>query len=1134
MFSVLSLMAIVVGYLFILFMLAFWGDKRAKANQQHPYIYSLALGVHCTSWAFFGTTTQAAHYGWAFIPTYMGVICVFLFAHPVLRRVANVCHQHNISSLADFISLRYDKSHFLAALVTLLCFIGVVPYIALQLDAVTGGIRVVTGADNLWPDGVGFYVALLMALFAVLFGTRSLNLTDKHPGLMLTVAFESLVKLAALIIVGLFVCYSLYDGVFDLLGKAQLDPRAQQTIRADSGVWVYISQMLLGVCSMFCLPRQFHINFIENNGEKEISSARWLFPLYLLGMTVFVLPIALAGQMIFPQGDVSTDTYALALPVASGNLWITMVAFIGGLSAATSMIIVATLAMGIMISNNVATPLWLTLQLRTLQRHRLKPTGILLIRRATVLVVLGVAYFYHLNISQSTSLVQSGVIAIALLSQTFPILLLGLYWKRGTTLAAQLALITGALCWVYWLLWPSITASYYFNAPPSDFQLSVGFLYSLGANIACFIIVSLLQGLRDQPDAIDAITHSTQPFGHAVKISNLLAITEKVWGVERHQALLAKMSPNQLSGYASPKLLTSIESELAGQVGSASARILLSAIGEKRDVELSELVELVEEASQTFQFNHELLQSSVENIQQGIVVLDRELSLLAWNQRYVELFNYPRGFVQVGMSIYELLEFNAKRGLFGHNADTGQSNIQTEISKRVAFMQSGSQYKYVRHQENGQVIELNGSPLPGGGFVTTYSDITEYINIQQQLEQAKTNLETRVEKRTEELQKANSDLEKARREAENANESKTKFLAAAGHDLMQPFNAASLFAAMLKQKAPEGEMAQMSANLVDSLSNAESLLSMLLDMTRLESGALTAHIQTFPIRSILRPMINEFSALAQQKGLRVTYVDTDLTVTSDPKLLRRIIQNLISNAIRYTQEGRILIGVKRQKGQARICVIDTGAGIAKDKQQDIFLEFHQLDTSPSSQGLGLGLTIVERISALLGHPVTLHSILGKGTWFDVAVPIGKKQAPQPSMPINSNYEPGLPLFNKTVLIVDNEPQILDALQRLLADWGATVIAATDRQSALNLLGKPVDLMILDYQLDHGETGIDVARAIRFKFGQGAASILPGILNSARQDEDIRQLAINEHLYYLPKPLKPIALKRLIKQLLPTK
>ena len=198
-----------------------------------------------------------------------------------------------------------------------------------------------------------------------------------------------------------------------------------------------------------------------------------------------------------------------------------------------------------------------------------------------------------------------------------------------------MALASGALCWVYWLLWPSITASYYFNDTPTDIQLAQGFVYSLGVNILCFVLVSLIQNKRSQPSTQDPITHNSQPFGHAVKVANLLAITEKVWGSERHQALLKKITPEQLSGYASPKLLTTIESELAGQVGSASARILLSAIGEKRDVELSELVELVEEASQTFQFNHELLQSSVENIQQGIVVLDRDLNLLAWNQRYI-------------------------------------------------------------------------------------------------------------------------------------------------------------------------------------------------------------------------------------------------------------------------------------------------------------------------------------------------------------------------------------------------------------------------------------------------------------------------------------------------------------------
>ncbi|MFT4938962.1 MAG: Na+/proline symporter/signal transduction histidine kinase [Paraglaciecola sp.] len=1124
MFSVWSVIAIVLCYLFILFALAFWGEKRHQSGRQHPYIYSLALGVHCTSWAFFGTTTQAAQYGWAFMPTYLGIILVFIFAHPVLRRIAHLCHQHKVSSLADFISLRYDKSHLLAALVTLLCFIGVVPYIALQLDAVTRGIGIVTGRDDLWPDGVGFYVAALMALFAILFGTRSISLTDKHPGLMLTIAFESVVKLLALVIVGLFVCYSLFDGVFDLLGQAQLHPRSQQIVQADSAIWVYASHVLLGICSMFCLPRQFHINFIENNGDEELNTARWLFPAYLIAMTIFVLPIAVAGHILFDEGTVSTDTYALALPVFAENAGITLVSFIGGLSAATSMVIVATLAMGIMISNNLITPLWLKFQFQTYKQHNLKPKAILFIRRLTVLVVLGVAYLYHLDISQSAPLVKSGIIAIALLSQTMPIIISGLYWSKGNKLAAQLALVAGAACWCYWLLWPSIKASYYFDPAPDDLDLAIGFLFSLVANIVTFISVSLLTSGKAQKSAFDPLNPPLSSTNNAVKISKLLAMSEKLLSQERHQNLLSQLSTAQQSGYASPKLLDSIESVLTSQVGSASARILLSAITEKKDVALSELVELVEEASQTFQFNHEVLQSSVQHIQQGISVLDHNLTLLAWNQRYIELFAYPKNFIKVGLSIRDLLAFNAKRGLFGDLGD--DEEIDRKIEKRVAYMQSGSRYKYLRTQKNNQVIELNGSPLPGGGFVTTYSDISEYINIQQELLHAKQNLETRVEQRTLQLQNANKALDDARQEAENANDSKTKFLAAAGHDLMQPFNAASLFAAMLKQKSPTAEMAEMSQSLIQSLNSAEELLSMLLDMTKLESGVLKTNLQSFAISDVMTPLLNEFSIMAEQKQLRLVYVPSSLVVYSDKKLLRRIIQNLISNAIRYTQEGRILVGTKRQGNTLRICVIDTGSGIAEEQQQEIFQEFHQLDRKNNTHGLGLGLTIVERIAALLAHPINLRSALGKGSCFTVTVPLRPKSTVRASISADSAKESTLLLTGKRILIVDNEMQILSAMTQLLGSWGATVIAATDAQSALVQCEQAADLMLLDYHLDHGATGVHVAQKLRDTWQK----TVPGILNSANISDEVREQAISNKLHFLPKPLKSAALKRLIRQL----
>lgn len=1131
MLSVWTVSIAVFCYLLLLFALAFWADKRKRSQQQHPLIYSLALGVHCTSWAFFGTTTQAAQYGWAFVPTYLGIILVFLFAHPILRRIALLCHQHQVSSLADFISLRYDKSHLLAALVTILCFIGVIPYIALQLDAVTQGISIVAGLDAGWSANMGAYVAALMALFAILFGTRSLNLTEKHPGLMLTIAFESVVKLVALTIVGLYVCYVLFDGVLDLLGQAQAHPRSQQIVEANSGYWVFASHMLLGICSMFCLPRQFHINYVENNGSEELRTARWLFPLYLSAMSLFVLPIAIAGHIIF-SGDpaaanyMSSDTYALALPVASGNATISLIAFIGGLSAATSMVIVATLAMGIMISNNLATPLWLKIQLKTFMQHNLSPGAILLIRRLTVVVVMTVAFIYHQDISQTSPLVNSGIIAIALLSQTMPIIIGGLYWHKRNKIAAQIALVVGACCWAYWLLWPSIKASYYFDTAPSDLQLAQGFALSLLVNLCCFLLVSWFWPSQAKSDT-EIPKPSFTTLNKATKIANLLAVTEKVLGKERHLSLLKQIPANQHASYASPKLLDSIESELASQIGNVSARILLSAIAEKKDVALAELVELVEEANQTFHFNHEVLQSSVENIQQGISVLDSNLTLLAWNQRYIELFAYPSGFIKVGLSIHDLLVFNAQRGLFGELGD-----IQQEIDKRIEYMRTGSRYKFVRKQENGQVIEVNGSPLPGGGFVTTYSDITDYINIQQQLQQAKEQLESRVEQRTQELQSANLALDEARQEAEQANESKTKFLAAAGHDLMQPFNAASLFAALLKEKAPNQELADMSQSLIQSLSSAEELLTALLDMTKLDSGALKVNQQAFFIDDLLRPLVNEFSLLAQQKGLVLRYLPSSLCVLSDKKLLRRVMQNLVSNAIRYTQQGRILVAVKRDGKQGRICVFDTGSGIAAEQQQEIFKEFKQLEGQHNAQGLGLGLTIVERISELLQHKVTLRSVPEKGSCFAVTLPlsIAAQRNPQPGR--EPSLDNTLILQHKRVLVIENEGHTLDAINQLLSNWGATVHACSDLSQAMESCPQAPDLLFLDYHLDQGLTGVQAAIKLRDHWHMNKpAHFIPGILSSADRSEQTRKEAIDSQLHYLPKPIKTAALKRLIKQLL---
>ncbi|AGP81383.1 Na+/proline symporter PutP-like domain/sensory histidine kinase and receiver domain-containing protein [Alteromonas mediterranea MED64] len=1118
MLSIWTVGTIVGFYLLALFALAFWGDRHLRDNRQHPVLYSLGLGVHCTSWAFFGTTSQAAQYGWAVIPTYLGITLTMAFAFPVILHISRLCQQHNISSLADLISLKYQHSHLIAALITLLCFFGVVPYIALQLDAITKSINLLTGEPQTTTPWLSIYVAGLLAIFAITFGTRTLNLTDKHPGLLLTIAFESIIKLVALWAVGIFVCFFLFDGALDLISNAASNDSARDVIYADSAPWVYLSHVALGVCSMFVLPRQFHMNFVEQNGEGELRTARWLFPLYLFGMTLFIIPIALAGKMLLPVGT-SSDAYVLALPLQTENIALSSFAFIGGLSATTSMVIVATLALGIMISNNVVTPLWLKARLKASPNRSMQPSKILSIRRITVVVVLSIALWYHLNISQAAPLVKSGVIAIALLAQCMPVLMFGIYWRRSSKAAAVSALLVGSTCWAIFLLYPSLLSSYYFNPAPTDQALGLGFAFSLLANCITFVVVAFISS-RHGTNETDTTLQSNSPPNLLVKVRDLMALTERVLESATHSQLVKQLTIDveraSSSGYASQALIDRVNKLLAAQVGAPSARILLGAIADTGRAALPELVDWVEEATQSFQFNHEVLQSSVQNIEQGISVVDDKLQLLAWNDRYVELFAYPKGFLKAGMPITDILSYNAKRGLFNPSS----------IDKRVSYMREGTRHKHIRKQPDGKVIELNGAPLPGGGYVTTYSDITEYMAIQKELESAKEDLEERVAQRT-------AELEEAKLQADKANESKTKFLAAAGHDLMQPFNAATLFASMLSKKTQGSELATLSEGVVNSLDNAQSLLSMLLDMTKLDAGVLIPQKTEFAIDEMLSSLVQEFSVIAKQKGVTLRYVQTNVMVYSDKNLLRRVLQNLLSNAVRYTPKGSILVGVRRiqtanTEKKIKLCVYDTGLGIAAHQQHEIFSEFHQLDNN-KGEGIGLGLTIVEKICRLLGHQVGLTSLPGKGSCFSVtATRIMHTSGNSKQVLKTESYNKELFLENKRFLLVENDEQVANAMCALLADWGANTTLITSGTEAHNVSHQHFDVLIADYHLNYGENGFDVAAIL----SEENVSFALKILVTANRSNEIREKAAASQFSYLPKPLKPAALKRLLKQSLP--
>ncbi|ATZ73623.1 sodium:proline symporter [Idiomarina sp. X4] len=1101
-----------ITYLAVLFFIAYRGDK-SSTNTVKPYRYSLAQGVHCTSWAFFGTVTQSAYYGWAFAPTYIGAIIVFLLLHGIQLKLLNYCKQKNITSIADLIGTRYSKSPILAAAVALTAFVAVVPYISLQLRAVTSSFAAVTGFDNspLWLSDLSFLVALFMVGFGFLFGTRKLSLAEQHSGLMDAIAFESIVKLVAFVIVGLFVSYSVFDGLSDLLKSSFENPLTRDVLTGEKGgAYVFSVHILLGALSMFCLPRQFHVSYVENTHPDELKVARWAFPLYLFGINFFILPIALGALHLAPE-QAANDTFLLSVPLISERPDITLVAFIGGLSAATSMVIIALLALSIMISNDVVMPIWLRLTKSRLRQFSFTPKRILRIRRVTIVIVMLMAYLYYQVTIDSMPLVNSGLLSLALLAQLAPGILATVLWKRASQAGVFSGLFVGTCVWLALLLIPSIGR----DSGLTDIEIANGVLLSLSLNLLCFAAFSLLskRSIGDHYPASGNSEYINQPVISWGTVNSLLT---RFYNEQQLQAIHTRLNvdnhtTNSNAVVPAPALIR-IERELSAIIGTSASRLLLDTVSKQNDAPVSSMVEWATEASKLYQFNRELLQSSVENIPQGISVVDQELRLVAWNRRYLEIFDYPDGLVKAGMPVEELLRFNAQRGML--SCSDGASTSE-EIEKRLDYLQAGSAYRYQR-QQGKLTIELQGNPMPGGGFVTTYSDITERIEAQKQLQRINQELEERVDERTKQLLKA-------KLAEEEAHKSKSRFFAAVSHDLMQPFNAASLFCEMLQSRVSQDQQ-PLAENIQRSLEHAEELLTMLLDMTKLDSGNLQPDYQEVDLNSIIKPLAERYQFVAEEKSLQFTYHPTSAVIRSDRKLLTRILQNLLSNAVRYTESGRIVIGTRRHKTSIDIWVIDTGTGIPEHKQSEIFKEFHQLPSTGDNPGLGLGLSIVKRMCELLTIRLDLRSAPDQGTAFKLSLPVIRWASSPITVKPHEAVENSKPLYGMTVLVIDNDKQVLEATSQLMEDWGANVESANgidDIQHSVKC-----DLILADYHLDEGLTGINVVKQLRARW----STQTPAIINSADPNESLREEALEVNAYFIPKPLKTGALKRLIRRI----
>jgi PAS domain S-box-containing protein len=509
-------------------------------------------------------------------------------------------------------------------------------------------------------------------------------------------------------------------------------------------------------------------------------------------------------------------------------------------------------------------------------------------------------------------------------------------------------------------------------------------------------------------------------------------------------------------------------------------------------------------------FNQRLLEAALENMSQGISVVDRELRLVAWNARYAEMFGFPEDLLEVGRPVAEITRWTLHR--FG----TPEVQIETALHHRLAHMRAGTPHLTERVFPDGSIVEIRGNPMPGGGFVATFTDVTAFRRTEAELIRSNETLEQRVDERT-------ASLDQAKREAERANEAKSRFLTAVGHDLLQPLHAAQLFTDALAQQLDPARRASL-GQIRGALDSTTDLLTGLFDMARLEAGGLLPQARVFPVSDVLDPLASEFRALAAERGLRFDHVPTAAWTHSDPQLLRRVLQNFLANAVRYTQRGRVLFGVRRVDGALRIEVHDTGPGIAADQQALIFEEFRRGD-GVAGQGLGLGLAIADRIARLLEAKLALRSRVGRGTVFALTVPCVSPQPYPASLPVTRTG-----LAGAHVLVVDNEALALDALRHLLEGWGCSVDAAADGDVAEHaMVARDAALWLFDYHLDAGDTGLALHERLRARFGER-----PTLILSADATDHVRRYVADQGLGLLQKPVRPLALKSVLDRLLATR
>ena len=1243
-----------LAYLGLLFAIAWVGDRYARAwsgSRLGPLVYGLSMAIYCTSWTFYGSVGRATTSGPDFILIYVGPILVILVGYPLMRKLVQVGRANGVTSIADFLAARYGKSRAVAVTATLIACLGAIPYIALQLQAVSSSFRAIAGTAtqsaagrDIIAENTSLIVTALMAAFTILFGVRSVQAGEQHRGMMLAIAFESVVKLVAFLAVGAFVVWGVFGGTDAMLERIAAAPQIVSQLEGPGVTPSWLAMTLLAAAAFLCLPRQFHVAIVEHDHPASLRTARWLFPLYLVLINLFVVPIAAGGLLQFgPQAN--PDLFVLTLPLHGGEFWLSLLAFIGGLSAATSMVIVACMALSAMIGNELVSPY--LLRRRAASGEDLGPL-LVMVRRAAVVAILLAAYAYFQIIAGYLPLVSMGLISFCAVANLAPGVVAGLYWRRAHRIGVVGGLVCGFAVWAWSLLLPSIAQATQgtFEAPLAPLMpagldaldpVSQGFIVSLVINTAVMVVGSLLvrASERDRRQAdlfvlgLEEAPVAPAPIAAAARIDELRRLLAQFIGSERADEAFAG---RQLS---LPSALALTERLLSGAVGAASARVIVASAGRRRLISPRAARAMLDEASEAILHNYGILKNALDHVGLGFAAFDREGRLEAWNERFPALLAIDPGRVAIGSRVSAL---GAARELAALAAEPGRAQASElrradgtvvelrldplpaggfvvtchDVTERarsaealrdserrirgytdnvpalIAYIDRDQRYRFTNRPyqaaqnlaaaetEGRTIVEvigddryerlrphieavLRGEPqafeiefptndsqieIAAGtyiphfdergavqGFFLLYQDVTAARRTEDELRQAKEMLERRVAERTAELTRVVAELEQSRGEAEAANLGKTRFIAAASHDLLQPLHAARLFTAALAERQPGTELV---GKVDQALGAVEALLGALLDISKLDAGAVRPDLRRVPLQGLLDSLVAAFAPLAAARDATVTAVPSSVVVATDAALLRRVLQNLLSNALRYGGRPgtapRVVLGCRRLPNAVRIEVWDNGPGIAAEQQAQIFEEFVRLAPSGATReedrGLGLGLAIVQRIARMLDIEVELRSTPDKGSMFAVTVPL----ADATTAPAAAPPAPALPAGraeDAMVLCIDDEAQVREAMTALLAAWGCSVITASSLAEAELLVetrGLRPDLLLVDMHLGDGPDGLAVIERLRRRLGAQVRAALV----TADHDPRLPMRARGARVELLHKPVKPAALRALVR------